>query len=210
MVIVNETFARRVFPGIDPIGKRLAIPRYPGDTARSEIIAVAKDIKYERLTESPRMYFYLPLSQRYQPGVFLFVRSETSAPAQLAASVTQAVAELDKTAVFPGRTLADRLHASLAPQRSAATLLGILAVLAVVIASVGLYAVLIAGGVLAGVAASRAILGILTRQLFGVSASDPAVYGIAIGLLVATALLACYLPARHAARIDPLQALRRE
>jgi predicted permease len=246
VVIVNDTFARRLFGGANPIGRRLAIPRYPGDTALTEIVGVAADIKYERLTESPRPYVYLPLSQRYQPEAVLFVRAPASGVSTFAQTVARAIAELDTGAPsFPARMLSDRLQASLAPQRSAATLVGTFGLLALVIASIGVYGVLaytvrqrqqeialrmalgarvadilglilghgtlvIASGVAIGVGASLLVLRVVSNDLFGLSATDPAVYSVAIGVLVATALLACSVPARRAARTDPLQALRGE
>lgn len=246
VAIVNATFARRLFGGANPIGKRLAIPRFPGDAALTEIVGVAADIKYERLTESPRPYVYLPLAQRYQPEAVLFVRSALPGAPAFAQTVARAIAELDPSAPSsPTRMLSDRLRASIAPQRSAATLVGTFGVLTLVIASIGLYGVLaytvrqrrqeialrmalgagaadilrlivghgtlvIAGGVIVGAAVARLVLGVVSSELFGLSATDPTVYVVAIGGLVATALLACSIPARRAARTDPLQALKNE
>jgi predicted permease len=246
VVIVNDTFARQLFGKTNPIGKRLAIPRYPGDTALTEIVGVAADIKYERLTESPRPYVYLPLAQRYQPEAVLFVRAAASGVPMFAQTVARAIAELDQGAPsFPARMLSDRLQASLAPQRSAATLVGTFGLLALVIASIGLYGVLaytvrqrqqeialrmalgarvadilrlvlghgtlvITGGVVVGLAVARLVLRVVSNELFGLSATDPTVFAVAIGLLAATALVACSVPAGRAARIDPLQALRGE
>ena len=246
VAIVNDTFARRLFGGANPIGKRLAIPRFPGDPALTEIVGVAADIKYERLTESPRPYIYLPLAQRYQPEAVLFVRAAVPGVPAFAQTVARAIAELDKSAPsLPARMLSDRLESSLAPQRSAATLVGTFGLLALVIASIGLYGVLaytvrqrrqeialrmalgarvadilrlilghgtlvIAGGVIIGVAVARFALRVVSNELFGLSATDPAVYGVAIGVLVATALVACSVPARRAAKTDPLEALRGE
>lgn len=63
-----------------------------------------------------------------------------------------------------------------------------------------------AAGAVAALAASR----LLARVLYGVSAVDPAPFGIAVGALGAVALLACWLPARRAARVDPMRSLRGE
>jgi len=143
VVIVNETFARRMFPQDDPLGKRISLPLFPGDTSSSEIVGVARDIKYERLTEPARMYLYVPLFQHYQTAATLLVRSKTADVSNLARAVALDVAALDKGApVYPAQSLRDRLRASLAPQRAAATLLSVLGLLALVLASVGLYGVL--------------------------------------------------------------------
>jgi macrolide transport system ATP-binding/permease protein len=143
VVVVGEEFARRFFPGEDPLGKRLSIPRYEGDDSYLEVVGVVKDIKYERLTEQPRPYIYEPLAQQRQPSATLFVRSRGGDPSALAGPVGREVQALDRGLPLYGvRTMAERLRGSLAPQRSAATLLTIFGLLALLIASVGLYGVL--------------------------------------------------------------------
>ena len=138
VVIVNEEFVRRMFAAENPIGKRLAIPWHEGDTAYSEIVGVAKDVKYERLTESPRMYFYVPFKQHYQSGATLLVRSRGNDPSTLIAAVGREVQSLDKNLpVYNVRMFADRLRQLLAPQRSAAMMLGIFGLLALALASMG-------------------------------------------------------------------------
>jgi macrolide transport system ATP-binding/permease protein len=143
VVIVGEEFARRFFPGEDPLGKRLSVPRFKGDDTYCEVVGVVKDIKYERLTEQPRPYLYEPLSQQRQPSATLFVRSRGGDPSALAGAVGREVQALDRAVPIYGiRTMAERLRDSLTPQRSAATLLAIFGLLALLIASVGLYGVL--------------------------------------------------------------------
>ena len=244
VVIINETFARRIFPREDPLGKRLVIPRNKDDHSYSEIVGIVKDVKYERLTEPSRPYFYLPLLQRYESGVMLLVRSRDGSPAALAGRLATEVQALDKN--FPVdriRTLEARLQASFAPQRSAATMLSIFGGLALTLASIGLYGVLaysvgqrqqeigirmalganashilkliirqgatliiigVTCGLLIALIATRAI----TVMLFGVSAADPAVYSTVSLILILTTLVACYIPARRATKVDPLVALK--
>src|SRR5262249_35835005 len=108
----------------------------------SEIVGVANDVKYERLTESPRAYFYLPLSQAYQSGAILLVRARGDDSSALVGAVRREVQALDPTLPVNARTLADRLQAALAPQRSAVRMLGIFGVLGLGLASLGLYGLL--------------------------------------------------------------------
>ena len=246
VVIIGEEFAHRKFPGINPLGKRILIPRQVGDRSYAEVIGVVKDIKYERLTETPRPYLYLPLAQRYQSGAMLFVRSSAADASGLTGTVSREVASLDKNfPVYGIRTLGMRLQASLAAQRGVATLLAIFGLLALTLASVGIYGLLAYsveqrqqeigvrmalganGGdvlklilrqgvilLLAGLTIGTVIGQIATRlvanQLYQVSNLDPVVYTAVFFVLAATALVACYIPARRATKVDPLVALRYE
>src|SRR5262249_29758131 len=143
VAIVNETFARRMFPEGHPIGRRMSIPRFAGDTALSEIVGVAADIKYERLTEAPRMYLYVPLWQRYQPHAVLLVRAPTAEASSLVGSVSALASALDGHApVSRPQVLSARLRASIGPQRLAAAVATAFGVIALALASVGLYGVL--------------------------------------------------------------------
>jgi len=246
VVIVNEEFVQRMFPRENPIGKRLAIPWHKGDSTYSEIIGVAKNVKYERLTESPRMYFYVPLLQQYQSFAMLLVRSRGDDPSVLARAVEREARTLDSNSpAYNVTILADQLRDSLAPQRSAAMMLGIFGLLALALASIGLYGVLAysvvqrqheigirmalgaqAGDVLAlvikqgmlltgiglalGLSAAFLCTRLIANQLYGVSPIDPITLGVASSMLGVVALLACYLPARRATKVDPLVALRSE
>ena len=246
VAIINQTFAQRLFPNANPIGKRLAIPRYRGDTSYSEIIGIARDVKYETLTEPPRPYLYVPLSQQYQSDVTLLVRTRDDNSFTIATAITSEAQRLDnRLAASPVRTLNERLQASLAPQRGAATMLGIFGVLALGLTSIGLYgllaylvrqrqqeigvrmalgansrdifglilkqgAILIVIGVTLGVSIGFATTRVLASFLFEVASGDPLTYTSATLTLVITALAATYLPARRAAKVDPLVALRYE
>ena len=246
VVIVNEEFVQRMFPRENPIGKRLAIPRYEGDSTYSEIIGVAKNIKYEKLTESPRMYFYVPFLQHYQSGATLVVRSLSDDAAVLARAVEREIRTLDSNSpAYNVRILADRLRDSLGPQRSAATMLGTFGLLALALASIGLYGVLadsicqrqheigirmalgarawhvltlvikqgmlLTGiGLAVGLGAALIFTRLIANQLYGVGPVDPITLGVTTLLLGIAALLACYIPARRATKVDPIIALRYE
>jgi len=164
----------------------------------------------------------------------------------LAGGLAREVQALDKNLpVDRISTLEERLRASFAPQRSATTLLTIFGVLALTLASVGLYGVLaysvgqrqqeigirMALGantsqilkLIIGQGATLMIIGVvcglliafiatraITSMLFGISAADPTVYFTVSLILIGTAFVACYIPARHATKVDPLVALRYE
>jgi len=126
-----------------PIGKRLAIAWHEGGNTYPEIIGVAKNIKYEKLTESPRIYFYVPFLQHYQSGAALVLRSRDDDPSVLAIAVEREIRSLDgHSPAYNVRILADRLRDSLAPQRSAAMMLGTFGFLALALSSIALYGVL--------------------------------------------------------------------
>ncbi|MCH8948204.1 MAG: ABC transporter permease [Acidobacteria bacterium] len=245
VVIVNQAFARRFWPGENPIGKRLTAQN-PQDEYPLEIVGVAKSGKYITLGEDPRPYIYYPHRQQfYQPAMDLLVRA-TGNPSALTDAVRGEVRALDPTlAAYSVRTLTEHMGVSLLPVRMAATLLGIFGFLALVLAAVGIYGVmsyavsqrtheigirmalgaqprdilrsvigqgmmLVLIGVVIGLAVALAVTRFLTFLLYGISATDPATFAGVSLLLAAVALLACYIPARRATKVDPMVALRYE
>ena len=138
VVVVNQTMAQRFWPDQDPIGKRF---KFFGDPEYSTIVGVAKDSKYNGVAEDPTPYIYEALTQRYQPAVTLHVRAKGDAAA-LTSAVRQAVLQIDPSlSVFNVRTLAEQVSQSLAPLRVNVILLGVFGVLALLLASIGLYGV---------------------------------------------------------------------
>jgi putative ABC transport system permease protein len=243
VVIVNERMAARFWPGQDPVGKRLSIAGKKG--AYLEVIGVAKDAKYYDLQEKTLPYMYLPYKQNYESHATLHV-STTGDPNGLVGSVRQQVRELDThLPAFAVTTMSNHIGQSLWAARMAATLLGIFGILALVLAGVGVYAVVAysvaqrtneIGIRMALGAPPRNVLMLVLRQsmkltiiglalglglafvlmrfasslLYGVSASDPLVFGGISLLLAIVTLLASYIPARRVMRINPLIALRHD
>ena len=237
VAIVNQSFARRFWPGEDPIGKRIRV----GDSL-CEVVGVARDSRTRSLNESPAPFFYLPFLQRYQPNMTLEVRTAGD-PAAIIPAVRREIAALDRDLPVQSGTMEDALGLSLLPQRAGATLLGIFSVLGLVLASIGLYGVVayavarrtreigirvalgaesrdiyrdVLGhgvkltmlGLLIGIGAALLLARIAEGVLYGVSATDPLTLGSVSVILAAVAILASYVPARRAARVDPLVALR--
>jgi predicted permease len=238
--IVNETMAKRYWGGRNPIGGHIKAGR-----RTIEVIGVAADGKYGSLTERPRNYLYLPVQQWYRPDTVLVVKTAGEPLAALGA-VQGAVRQVDPNLpLFDIQTIEDQLDLSLFLQRMAASLLGGFGVLALLLATIGLYGV-IAGavaqrtpeigmrmalgatradivrlvlgqglavtalGVVIGLAGAFAATRLFASQLVGVTATDLASFVGTSALLVAVAIVATYLPARRAASIDPIGALRQE
>jgi predicted permease len=244
VAIINETLARRLWGNEDPIGRRLRL--YGRDEPYREVIGVAKDGKYDELTESPRGFLFLPERQRADLSDIALVVKTAGDPRPLAGTLTAAVHELDPTLpIFRLETLEQALLNRLDKERGASSLLGVFGTLALLLAALGLYGVmayavsqrtreigvrvalgarqadvlrqfvgegvrLAAIGVVIGLALSAALTRIIARFLYGVTATDAATFAGGALLLGVVAVLASWFPARRAARVDPMVALRAE
>jgi predicted permease len=238
VIIVNETFVKRFWPGQDPIGKEVRT----GSNRSHQVIGVAKDGKYWTLTESARPYFYLPYEQSFQ-SMQLHIRAR-GPDAPVKEAVRRAIQSLDPLLpILMLDTMEGQMANAVLPQRIAGVLVGFFALLAILLASIGVYGVtsvvvaqrvpelglrvalgassrqifrLIVGRALlvasGGIAAGLLLSAVATRGLqsflYGVSTLDPLSFGGAALVLGLTAALAGYLPARRATRVDPLVALK--
>jgi putative ABC transport system permease protein len=245
VAVINESTARATWPGEDPIGKRIKFGPLDGPAPWQTVVGVVADARYRDLV-TPRASLYLPVRQFGGPvPMGIALRTSTDGTA-LVPAVREALREVDPALVLGNaRTLDQLLAAPLARPRFSATLLGLFAGIALVLAAVGIYGVMAtfvrqrtrdigvrmalgarAGDVVRlvlrqglGMAGAGAAIGLLaallgTRALasilFEVRPTDPATLLGVAGLLLAVALLASYLPARRAARVDPIVALRAE
>lgn len=139
VVILNETAAERLWPGEDPIGKRVAVDDPEGPFL--EVVGIVEDTKFVGPAEGPGTFAYRPLLQRYRSEVFLHVRS-SGPPGAAARAVEEVAAEVDpRVAVGAARSMEEDMSVSLVPARAGALLLGVFGALALVIAAVGLYGV---------------------------------------------------------------------
>jgi predicted permease len=139
VVIVSEAFAQRFFRGQEPVGRKLRL----GGGERT-VIAVVKDIKYHSLNESPQPYFYLPMQQAWEPstGFGLLVRTE-GPPERIVPALQRELGSVDPRVNFDVVfALSDFISASWFVQKVAASLLGVLGTLALLLAALGLFSVM--------------------------------------------------------------------
>jgi putative ABC transport system permease protein len=144
VVVVNESFARTVFPGEDPIGRRIRIGvrTADGDPERFEIVGVVGDVHHGTLGRAMEPELYVPAAQHTWGWGVLALRTRSD-PGALAAAVRREVSALDpELAVIATSTMRERLAASLAAPRFVASLLSIFAAVAALLAGIGLYGVL--------------------------------------------------------------------
>jgi macrolide transport system ATP-binding/permease protein len=243
VAIVNESFARRFWPGEDALGKRFAMGG-PG-SPKMQVVGVSQDGKYTGLNEEPWPFVYRPQWQYRVGATTMVVRAEAD-PQKMITLVRRELQQLDPNLpIASARTLVERLSAPLLPARIVASALGGFALVALLLAAIGIYGVmsyavskraheigvrmalgaqrmdvlkLIIGqgmaltliGVAIGAPAAVGLTRLMKSVLFGVSATDPLTYVGVSALLACVALLACYIPARRATKVDPMVALRCE
>jgi predicted permease len=244
VLVVNETFAERFWPGQNPIGQRISMGAVNGNPREWTVVGVARDVQFLSLTAQVLPYVWVPALQ-WPRAVNLFLRTAGD-PLELVEPVRRVIGE-----VAPGwaigriSTLDDLFASGLFAERVAGASIGLFAAIAIILAAVGLWGVIAyavtqrtrevgirvaLGGVQRGVlslflrqalpvvaigagiglvlswAGSRALGGLL----IGVGAGDIVTFGTAATILVGIAFLATWLPARRAAKIDPMVALRGE
>ncbi len=244
VTIISEEAARRYFPGADPIGRMIHIRSFANKPSR--IVGIAGDVRGASLDSDPGPMVY-GSSKMYSGWNPMHVAIRGAlAPDAYVASIREAVHSIDKEVPFFDIRSADDLVAeSLGPRRFNMYLLTCFALVALLLASVGLFGVmaylvsqrtrdigirlalgasrtdvlrmivgqglvLAALGAVVGVAAGYAMTDLMRGLLFSVTPTDPATF-IAVPLvLIVVALIACYVPARRAMKVDPLVALRTE
>jgi macrolide transport system ATP-binding/permease protein len=140
VVIINEAMGNHFWPGQDPLGKRISFSGLAGPY--SEVVGVVRNSNYRSLGESPLPFLYVPLAQRYRPNVALVVHT-TGQPEGAVPPVRKAVHEIDPNLpLLTIETLSQHVGRSVLPIRFAATLLGFLGILVLVLAGIGLYGVI--------------------------------------------------------------------
>ena len=244
VVVVNEAMVRQYWPGDDPLGARLQV-NWADPTAHSEIVGVVGDVRTSALDAEihPMIYYVEPQAPT---GELTLVVRHSGDAAALVSAVRSAIRDLDRDVPLTDvASMSTRLTRSMADRRYPMLLLSGFAVLAVLLAAVGLYGLLsyavsrrsqeigvrmalgagrgavlgmvmkngvrltlvgVALGAAGGVLAARA----LGRLLYGIGPTDPVTFVAVAVLLVAVALLASYVPAARATRVDPVVALRTE
>ncbi len=250
VMLINETMAKQLFPGEDPLGKRVRFGPEGADSPWNTIIGVVGDVRQMGLDVAADPELYLAAAQTDTPLAFfwpkhLLVRTQAD-PMALAGSLRRAVWDVDAAQpVAQIRAMTEVLDADLASRDTQLTLLGVFAGLALVLSAVGLYGVLayavtqrtaeialrmalgaeatsvvqaIVRGALAlaavgmGLGLVGAFVGtrLLASFLYGVSATDPVTLVSVCAVFLFVTLVASFVPARRAARVDPAAALRGE
>jgi predicted permease len=248
VVIVNQTLAGRLFPGEDPVGKRIA---WTGDVLRftpisgdwRTIVGVVGNTQDGGLDAEPRAAVFMPFAQMLALGGGLVIRADSNV-AGLVPAATRIVRRLAPTAPIENvLTVTQIKDQSVSPRRLNAALVSSFGLLAVIIAAVGIAGVLafsvsartqeigirmslgadggrvqrmilreggvlLAIGLLLGIGGAFVATGVIRGLLFGVGPRDPTTFlGVAV-MMAAIGIVACWIPALRAARVDPAITMR--
>ena len=246
VALINQTMATQLWPNQDPIGKRIRFPDNDQNPLRwRTIVGVVSDVSQYALDRKPPMQMYLPFEQFPTAFNTIVVKTENK-PEEMFGAVHNAILSVDgDQAVYNVATLEEWQSNSIVLRSFFMLLLTTFAVLALLLAVVGIYGVmsfvvsqrtqeigirmalgagggdvlklilrnglaLTAGGVVIGLAAAFVLTRLLAVLLFGVQPTDALTFATVSLAIVTAALVACYLPARRAAKVDPLVALRYE
>lgn len=253
VAIVSEATAKRLWPGQDPLGKKIRFgkPPRPGKqfepepySPGSDVIGVAKDVRSVQLYEVDPALLYVPLEPTNDTQVWLMVRTKGD-PAPLMAPIRAAIESLDRGAFPKVDTLRSDLEQQMLPTRALSMIGSVLGILGLILAALGLagivafsvasrtreigirmamgatprhviklvlnrVATLVILGVALGVVGAGILSKFMVSLLYGVNPLDPISFGMASIFLVGIALLAAFVPARRATRIDPMIALRHD
>jgi predicted permease len=240
VAIVNEAFARRFWPGEDPLEKRIKLA---DDSASREIIGVVRDARFASFGGEVGPFLFVPALPLSEPMLTLHVRTSNASAA--VANIRRLADEIDGNVVYEIRTMREAMAFALVPVRVAQTVFGVAGLIALILASGGLYGLvcytlerrtreigirialgagrghvlgLVVGGAIRLVSAGLAIgAGIamaagrlLSSLLYGLGPSDPTTFGGVAALLVVVTLGAGYTAARTGLAVDPAVALRHE
>jgi putative ABC transport system permease protein len=241
--VVNDAFVKQRLSGLDPLRESLMVRMQP-DNPYAPIIGVVGDVSERSVRGEARPTIYYSHRQLTDIGMTVFVRSDR--PAAAAAAAVGVIRRLDPNVpVTQIVTFEEALSERLTQERLSAVVSGAFALSGLLLAALGLYALLaflvtertreiglrialgangseltwsvvqdglrlVALGAAAGVALSLAVLPLFGTLLFGVKPADAPTYAIVLTLLGAVAGFASYVPARRAARVEPLTALRQD
>jgi putative ABC transport system permease protein len=249
VAIVNETMAREYWPGEDALGRRFKMGGPDDDTPWITVVGIAADVRQMGVDEPVKAEMYVPYAQTTSQQWFaprdLVIRT-TGDPTSLTSAVRNEIREVDPNQpVSNVRTMDEVLGEETSSRRVGMVLLTAFAMLALLLASVGIYGLLsytvvqhtpeigvrlalgarprdilvmilrrgmalALAGTAVGLVSALALARLISSLLFGVASADPATFAGVPALLLAVALVACYVPARRAARVDPNVALKYE
>jgi putative ABC transport system permease protein len=243
VAIVNRELARRTWPGESPLGKRITLTGPP--EMEATVVGVVGNVKQLTLSKADEPQLYVAKAQN--GGIFHSIAARTAGdPDAMAQAVKEAIWAVDRDQpVWKIRSMASLLDRDLAPRRFTARLTAGFALVALLLALIGVYGVMsyvvaqrtreigirmalgaargevvrlvlgrglriVAAGIGLGLVAAYAAARVIEGQLFGVPAADLATFVAVPLVLVGVAAVACWVPARRAARVDPAIALSAE
>jgi putative ABC transport system permease protein len=251
VAIVNETFARRYFEGVDPLTQRIAVEQLiPGVTRLGppiewQIVGVYHDIRNGGPRDRGFPEIDVPLAQSPWPGITVAVRTRGEA-AGLPRSIADSIKSVDPDLpMVDVRTMAQVVALSISAERFRVVLFSSFSLVALLLAALGIYGVMsflvaqrtheiglrmalgaargqvvaqvmregmtaAGAGVLLGFGGAYLVGRAMQGMWYGVGAVDPIGFGTVAIVLLTAAFLACFLPARRAAAVDPLTALRQD
>jgi predicted permease len=240
VVVINETMARRFWPGEEPIGRSIHVAN-----DQCWIVGVVEDTKWETLTEEPRPLLYFPTTQQVSDSLTILLRARVD-PASLVGPARAALGRIDTNVpLLSAITLKQHMAFTLSDERNRALLSSVFAVLGIILAAAGLYgviaflvarrtreigirmaigaaptgvirlvlsrvAMLVGVGIVIGAVVSAWAATFVASLLYGVEPRDPVTFVGATAILVAVGAVAGWLPAWRASRIDPAEVLRAE
>jgi putative ABC transport system permease protein len=245
VVVINETMAKKYWPGASPLGRRASFAREPRQGGWMTVVGVVADTKQFALNEPIDIEMFAPHTQEpnWFPPSHVAIRSSRE-PLALASAARAVVHEIDPSMpVSDIKTMQAVVWGSVAPARFNTTVIGAFAVVALALAAVGVYGLLsfsvasrtrefgirtalgadpreiirlVMGdglkiallGLSIGIPAALGAGRLLESLLFEVTPTDATTFAVIVALLGLVALVACYVPARRAAAIDPVEAMR--
>lgn len=252
VLLVNETLAHRLWPGLDPVGQQVRIPEFDTRSSTWEVVGVVADAHDDGLVTAPPAVLYVPFAQVpidawqwTEQSLYLVARTQTESMAgsdMLRSALKKVDGDLPLGDV---RTMHQRLAQSVSAAHFYTLLLTILGLCGLILTGSGIYGVVaysvsrqraeigvraalgatrgkvllfvmrqgmrpVLAGTGGGIFVSTLVSCALGSQLYGVGSVDPMTFAAVSFLLILIAALACYVPARAAASVDPMTALRNE
>jgi putative ABC transport system permease protein len=246
VIMINEAFAQKHFPGKNPVGQQVMIDQPENKFNTHEVVGVVANTRHDSLAEPQGPEMYVPFAQDPVRSLDIVLRVSSANLVGLNADVKRAIHEIDKDVYVPTLEPMTRfVDTHLARPRFNMMLLGGFAAVAMILAAIGIYGViaysvtqrtreigirmalgaqrkqmlgmvlrqsmvLVAIGIVIGFLVALGVTRVMATLLYGVGANDASIYAAVIALLGGAALLASYVPARRAMKVDPMVALRYE
>jgi predicted permease len=243
--IVSKSLAQRLWPDADATGQLIEWPPDIGPVRHLQVVGVVDDVHHRSPLDASSLMVYVPFWQEYESRATIIIRYRGDAGEASRTLVREVAAVAPEVAAFSVRTLGEQVQDTIWQQRSAARLIGLFALAAIILAATGLYGLmsyvvarrgrelgirmalgarpaqllwlvarqsftLVSGGVAAGILSSFLGTRMLKQLLFGISGTDAVTFAAVAVATTMVGLAATLVPARRAARVDPLVSLKNE